>query len=99
MCALVTGVQTCALPISLRTQLIQNYYYIQIDNATAFQEVLQNVEHTDIELDGEDVEYDDIYDALHSQNVNELMQYTVNLLAESNEIGRATCKERECQYL
>lgn len=72
---------------ALSTQLVQNYYYIQIENVSAFQEVCQNVEHADIELDGEDVEYDDLYDALHSQNINEHMQYTVNLLHESN----ATC--------
>src|SRR3546814_6056687 len=76
-CALVTGVQTCALPILvssvLPTELIQGYT------------VGKTLETTEVEL---------MNTVFPHPTLSEMMHESV--LAE---IGRASCRERVCQYV
>src|SRR3546814_8863001 len=88
-CALVTGVQTCALPISFNLIVGGNYFHdkeYSFDRSTiALADSYAKVEagslYTDANLDITD---------------------TVKLTAGvrySEEIGRASCRERVCQYV
>src|SRR3546814_2637617 len=75
-CALVTGVQTCALPISQRADAVVAGYTV-VDPATVVATHLnQIVQSAASELFG--------------------MDETQKLL---DEIGRASCRERVCQYV
>src|SRR3546814_4441067 len=70
-CALVTGVQTCALPIYL-----ENKYDLAIS--------MEVGEHLD-------EKYADIF----VENISKSSDYVLF----SAEIGRASCRERVCQYV
>src|SRR3546814_6668650 len=85
-CALVTGVQTCALPILL-------YHYFGNKQAL----FLLTLEQA----------YEDIRTAERALNLDRLappaamrvlVGFTFDYLAE-NQIGRASCRERVCQYV
>src|SRR3546814_3257308 len=85
-CALVTGVQTCALPISERTE--QTY-------GDAFDPTMWGSEGR--------AEY---YGGLGWVKNTELLSTAVSLLGLQPtdhvidiEIGRASCRERVCQYV
>src|SRR3546814_3019042 len=91
-CALVTGVQTCALPISRQRGPTER------TDATAKQ-------RTDIRRD-EAWEVEGIFDALflgHLADVVAVVEGWHAHFLESqhgfDEIGRASCRERVCQYV
>src|SRR3546814_6318164 len=82
ICALVTGVQTCALPISLVRDPQGNPFYVMRgasdENSTAFSR-----------------------DGMGKCNWNELAttdQEGAHAFYAA-EIGRASCRERVCQYV
>src|SRR3546814_10255272 len=72
-CALVTGVQTCALPISVEEHL-----------------AAEGVGEA-----GDDVEKGRLAGAVRPQHAYDL----AGLDPERDEIGRASCRERVCQYV
>src|SRR3546814_6989366 len=81
-CALVTGVQTCALPIS------------QYDNADLERRMLGAVEALKGDLAG-----------LRTGRANTALLEPVHvqvygaMMPLNQEIGRASCRERVCQYV
>src|SRR3546814_2836779 len=82
-CALVTGVQTCALPIS-------SYSY-KIGSGTAEQDQIT------ISLEGVSIitlglVNTDITSAVNADAASEAISNAI-------EIGRASCRERVCQYV
>src|SRR3546814_9644313 len=77
-CALVTGVQTCALPISARAGLLPGDVIIAID--------------------GKPVDVDNA-DAGKSQLRGEPGTKVVLRVLRENQLGRASCRERVCQYV
>src|SRR3546814_8893987 len=78
-CALVTGVQTCALPICRAGHLTAGQYSMASGGSfvTRFMDT------------GGMVDVDRVADAFHMSK---------GQLAET-EIGRASCRERVCQYV
>src|SRR3546814_8417775 len=75
-CALVTGVQTCALPISflqLRIEPREDAPGIALENCVAVR--VTERQRIDIALG------------------------VVEMMARGREIGRASCRERVCQYV
>src|SRR3546814_7150288 len=89
-CALVTGVQTCALPICRQEEGLDA-------GRVRLRELARMADQDDLDLNGlsddELVEqmWDDLYDGLKDEIVE-----AVNILLE-REIGRASCRERVCQ--
>src|SRR3546814_9914124 len=84
-CALVTGVQTCALPI---------YFILDLESFAPFnyQYILYGMEfHTDLSPVRED--FPDIAEA---ERIFARIQSFGDRAA--SEIGRASCRERVCQY-
>src|SRR3546814_8793432 len=78
-CALVTGVQTCALPISLRGRRVARRCFV----ATGTKLILPAFGAL---TGGLDADHPEILRA-------------VGAGAEALEIGRASCRERVCQYV
>src|SRR3546814_2255475 len=84
-CALVTGVQTCALPICLRLGQRQNMLNLfgslslVIRSATTIDEFVRNL------VD---------FFPLHTRGAILSLSR-----AEDGKIGRASCRERVCQYV
>src|SRR3546814_6727729 len=81
-CALVTGVQTCALPIFLSIHNRTPYHLPDVDRPEgdlrkAYDEVLNNDRVV-------------IWDHFGSNSVDAVLD---------KEIGRASCRERVCQYV
>src|SRR3546814_6192039 len=84
-CALVTGVQTCALPISLFNRIEGQK---NIPN-----EMLSGID-TKVEIPSSNVRQ--IIDGSEGQpGIKDL----VKSLDSKTEIGRASCRERVCQYV
>src|SRR3546814_10651189 len=78
-CALVTGVQTCALPISKRATITGDW----IERIVGLENVTADVVYLDAET-GPRIE---------------LIQYRTPAGPTPDEIGRASWRERVCQYV
>src|SRR3546814_1224412 len=78
-CALVTGVQTCALPILLR-ELCVGMDVVRVGS---------------VEADVVSVDCIDGVDML----VVDSVEVVARLVDDFDEIGRASCRERVCQYV
>src|SRR3546814_5517751 len=94
-CALVTGVQTCALPIygSLYTgsQMVLNAGH-----------TIRNYRNAAMDSDGSITATGDKF--VNNSNVNAKGNITITANefrneVEGGEIGRASCRERVCQYV
>src|SRR3546814_6641440 len=94
-CALVTGVHTCALPISPNRRVIylsaEKFMYqfiraLRHKNTMAFKEQFRSVDVLMI---------DDVQFISGKDSTQEEFFHTFNAL----EIGRASCRERVCQYV
>src|SRR3546814_4497882 len=89
-CALVTGVQTCALPISrvvVLTGAGDKFFSTGgrkdgLEKTNLYAGVLPTLE---------------MYDAI--ERLQKPVIASVNGFAVSGEIGRASCRERVCQYV
>src|SRR3546814_3878215 len=92
-CALVTGVQTCALPVSYRytearlTQVAIDLMDGLDENATDFRPT----------YNGEDEEPELFPGAFPNLLANGAAGIAVGMA--TSEIGRASCRERVCQYV
>src|SRR3546814_3649456 len=88
-CALVTGVQTCALPISmtaeqaLAAQQEVKVYGAQEDEAERFTVLANRNRRLNVKV----------------EVIRALASSTVQFLAAIAQIGRASCRERVCQYV
>src|SRR3546814_6671278 len=87
-CALVTGVQTCALPI---LECVGG-------DAIRYSDIVQTVQCKNVGWDGDDVNWE------CKANIDS--KYTLgkaDVVCEGysspDEIGRASCRERVCQYV
>src|SRR3546814_10496755 len=85
-CALVTGVQTCALPISLESDRVDGEAGVVVDVL----DVLLGAGALALSVDLLDDLLDD-RDVLSASDVGAALQ--------ALEIGRASCRERVCQYV
>src|SRR3546814_948017 len=86
-CALVTGVQTCALPIF--RSLIHPYFEFRAKDPVGWDywiQLLQKENGTEL------------YDRAINRNLSIVLRRYLNCLHRS-EIGRASCRERVCQYV
>src|SRR3546814_2585784 len=86
-CALVTGVQTCALPISRFNSLL-GPFLLRMEGEVACVRMMPRHEHSNLQ------------DNLHGGAL--LAFIDIALFAASRgfgEIGRASCRERVCQYV
>src|SRR3546814_6361660 len=77
-CALVTGVQTCALPIYRMASIDRIAILVALDIAHEFQQVSKTHATRDQALE------------------TAILRLTQRL---DEEIGRASCRERVCQYV
>src|SRR3546814_8115614 len=82
-CALVTGVQTCALPIYLEalveeTHTLSNFLSPRIDEADSLRKTIQKTAWPNIDICPANLGLQD---------------------TEWEQIGRASCRERVCQYV
>src|SRR3546814_9876384 len=82
-CALGTGVQTCALPIS-GARLIFEEPDIGTARTLVGTGIIEEVE--------------DLYRKL-GDSLGQNFSSSLNLASEAVEIGRASCRERVCQYV
>src|SRR3546814_5006884 len=82
-CALVTGVQTCALPI--------------LTMATAWSKQHDFVASTIVGVSADD-QLDPILDAIDLELTDDVMK-ALNQVGKDIQIGRASCRERVCQYV
>src|SRR3546814_13310180 len=75
MCALVTGVQTCALPICrrLRRDVLRGL----VDEKLQLQEANRN----NVKVGDDEI------------------RRALGMIGRQNKIGRASCRERVCQYV
>src|SRR3546814_7261232 len=78
ICALVTGVQTCALPICSFDELYQNLVHAG-ETAGVLETVLDTI-------------------ASYKENI-EALKGKIKKALFYPEIGRASCRERVCQYV
>src|SRR3546814_4856047 len=85
-CALVTGVQTCALPISVLGKLAYQSVHKTAEGDAALTVLRDGVSETIV---AERL----LVAAGRTPNVEDLG------LTEAGEIGRASCRERVCQYV
>src|SRR3546814_3355326 len=93
-CALVTGVQTCALPISLVGDCRKPRAGEQVDaNGCAVEK--------NFVLKGVKFEFDSDRLTVESQRILDEVAVTLQAYPKVNveEIGRASCRERVCQYV
>src|SRR3546814_5539897 len=74
-CALVTGVQTCALPIFLGHDEVADFIREEVDNLVM----------------AEELGFDSVWITEH--------HFTDYSMSNDPEIGRASCRERVCQYV
>src|SRR3546814_15478284 len=100
-CALVTGVQTCALPISptetTRISALSMYQEYDLDDQTY---VIFGPPKT-FERATNVAEYQDTSFLMHSLRIEQDLGFAtltaVGSYTEKKEIGRASCRERRCQ--
>src|SRR3546814_19881848 len=110
-CALVTGVQTCALPISSRgaTIAFEKYHSEFLESGGRFTEplaapttTLGNIASwtaTDLQSRGPAISHSiTCSTALHAV-INAVAWLRAGLCTRFIEIGRASCRERLCQYV
>src|SRR3546814_6541247 len=105
-CALVTGVQTCALPISLREALrfleLQGVIHLQLGRSGGpvvarpqtgdFANSLSLILHfMDADLRG--------LLELREAIAADVAAYAAQRATTGDQIGRATCRERGCRYV
>src|SRR3546814_14421309 len=88
-CALVTGVQTCALPICGHTGLLR----LRQRNP----ELARSVNET-LELRGGEGGLAVVAALILAAVVQRLMLHAAVILDRAKQIGRASCRERGCQY-
>src|SRR3546814_4601797 len=90
-CALVTGVQTCALPISGRTGATDNYYALY-DNVAG-------VEFgTRVLYEGFPIgQVEEVIPQLTGNRTR--FRVEMSTIENWKKIGRASCRERVCQYV
>src|SRR3546814_9180319 len=81
-CALVTGVQTCALPISLRAQIAR----LNPEDVAGYESFLDYAGGV----------YEEGYRKLGSVA---FLDFASMVRAAPAQIGRASCRERVCQYV
>src|SRR3546814_8737197 len=84
-CALVTGVQTCALPISIKK--LNNGPYSPLQRYGDYMVTVRDK--------GGRVAWFSGHDTI--EEANQVRQELVN--GDFAEIGRASCRERVCQYV
>src|SRR3546814_2087344 len=84
--ALVTGVQTCALPISILDWAVR---YVRQFNA----------DKRDFDIMALPLDDPGTYKLLSDGNTTAVFQLESRGMKELLEIGRASCRERVCQYV
>src|SRR3546814_4699014 len=92
-CALVTGVQTCALPILAQESTIGTR---EGEIVVTAQKRVQNVQDVPIAISvvgGEDIQEQG------SASLVDYAGYVPGMQASNTEIGRALCRDRVCQYV
>src|SRR3546814_1708620 len=78
ICALVTGVQTCALPIlTVQSQVVENIH----NDVATLADIVARSQGAEGSLQAQ-------------QATNQLLALTAK-----QQIGRASCRERGCQYV
>src|SRR3546814_1435382 len=92
-CALVTGVQTCALPICFEAQFNSNeWYYVARDTRQLAFSMPKAVDQTILRIR---------FDS--SGNVSDVdkmgLEHMAKISPEGDKIGRASWRERVCQYV
>src|SRR3546814_4861577 len=105
-CALVTGVQTCALPISLRGQFMSRFLSPQVARLVAEQGLARAMQedHREITIVCCDLRGFTPYAAARSssqvlQVLREYYDAVGDVVSRYGAIGRAPCRERVCQYV
>src|SRR3546814_12844521 len=94
-CALVTGVQTCALPILIGAQLRRNRPDRVADRGIRFEEVgIEAARAAGIVI----IKHPDIDAETVRQRLG-IATVEIDLGATLAELGRASCRERVCQYV
>src|SRR3546814_8931726 len=100
ICALVTGVQTSALPIYTVFQSSQVIVEVRLNRHTASdmqrfeQRIAQAPEVTQCYATGGGVDY---FLHVRARDIDHYQRFIDDLLLE--KIGRASCRERVCQYV
>src|SRR3546814_14670020 len=92
-CALVTGVQTCALPISGGIMdFVQDLlgYGVPVDQAAGV--VCLAASETPVESHGDDRESDVV-------KIGDVLEAGIGVISAGDQIGRAPCRERVCSYV
>src|SRR3546814_1420410 len=90
-CALVTGVQTCALPICLMTKTARALPFAT--EPASYKEAMENLD----ERWG-----DPAYWQVIRRNTSDVTPYYLLAAVDhriDDQIGRASCRERVCQYV
>src|SRR3546814_2020873 len=87
-CALVTGVQTCALPISLQSEVnaLSTLSYQAPNNLAAHMDAMES-------------RLAEMSPALTRQQEEAFRTTGRSQIIASGQIGRASCRERVCQYV
>src|SRR3546814_6715196 len=85
-CVLVTGVQTCALPISMQTQTFNVAGMTCGGCASSVSNAIKPISGVK-----------DVKVTLETGNVE--VMYNPNIVSSLEKIGRASCRERVCQYV
>src|SRR3546814_4988049 len=91
-CALVTGVQTCALPISVILGPVGSNFGAGMTGGMAF--ILDTDEQFERRANGESI----VWQRLASGHWEAVLKELVEDHAKA-KIGRASCRERVCQYV
>src|SRR3546814_10196208 len=85
-CALVTGVQTCALPICFLAILKAGGRVVNYSPLDAERELRYKIE-------------DSQTDIMVTLDLNALYNNMAKMIGSTRPIGRASCRERGCQYV
>src|SRR3546814_8440705 len=102
-CALVTGVQTCALPILAQANAAINSARVDVGNLSAGLATTQ----VDIAKAKEDIAFAEVnfqrQAALMDKGFTTRAAYDASRhaveQARASQVGRASCRERECKYV
>src|SRR3546814_8148081 len=89
-CALVTGVQTCALPISLPTiRLGMKFFLFSMVRKSELQDAVWD-----------EVDFENALWSIPKERMKRSKPHNVYLSQQMlDKIGRASCRERVCQYV